>query len=268
MFAKVQEFITCVPSTADRAGPAGAATMASAVVTCLVDSLRSDGTLPPMVSAHASDQGTPDASGWRWDPCFWGDNAVVQETLSLLMAGIADPVVWALGEYDSGELALLQERGSLPAGVPTGPHRGRVWHVPIILRFDKPSDLLLPFQQGHGHFPGVRLAVFAREAQPDELYEEWLGHALQGAHRALERALVSDTIAPRRAMAWLAPYGDENREHAIVAKAGYSAESLCTLLSSRLRLPLLTTQCELAEFEDWEADHHLPQDLMSQVDDT
>ena len=206
-------------------------------------------------------------NGTVWSSAAWA-RFVVDALLEVVTSEVTDPVVWVMGEFLSSDSAKLEEIGLIPEGVPLPVARGhRAQSSKLILRVVRPSDVVLPSEQGLGHMTGARIAVFSRQEEPGQLYDEWLAVARsgvvtrQGVVSRLDPLLESDTCAPDGAAGWLAPFGEEDRNHVLVAKAGTDPSTLAAQLADRLELPLVVSNCGPDEFRQWEDCHILPSDV-------
>lgn len=207
-------------------------------------------------------------SDWRYHPSFWDDTSCTRKALDVLTSGLADPVVWALGEYIPRQMLCLKMTGQVDADVPTGSVRGRVSPVPLILRSYGTEIPALPDEQGFGHWPGARLVCFERTEEPQDLYDIWLSNAKAGNANRLAHVLVADhtdTVIPQGAAALLAPFGCESREHALMAARGLQSEAIGPALASALGVPFFVCDAPEEQFWTWEAEYVLPADIEERV---
>ncbi len=231
----------------------------SCLITVLRDTVAPDGSLMPVAYR-------PGATSWRWDPFFWRQPGVAKKALATIADGVSDPVIWLMGEYSSSDFEALHSSGLLPDGLemPIAARRGGA-AVRLVLRLKAPSEAVLPRDQGLGLCPGVRAMLFAAEEEPLDLYQEWV-EAAQGKRASpIDALLTSDERVLEGCAGWLAPFGLEDREFAILAKSDTSPADLAVKFANTMELPLLVSHCTISEFGDWEVNHVLPRDLAEQL---
>lgn len=186
--------------------------------------------------------------------------------MEVLIRGITDPLIWVMGEFLSSDSEKLEQSGLFPDQVPLPvTHGHKLQAMKLILRLTDPSRIILPSEQGCGHMATARIAIFSGREEPIQLYDEWLAAVRKGTANRFDRILTIDDCMPEEAVGWLAPFGEEDRNHALIAKAGVEPHVLAAQVAERLGLPLLTSHCGEDEFHAWEDWHTPPEDLARQL---
>jgi len=185
---------------------------------------------PPVVRDNSTVMFLP-----RWLPEFWRkERDVVGKALSLVLEGIEDPAIWAMGEYSPEDFDELAKRGLLPEGMSPAPG----FYGTLMLRVRSQSELLLPAEQGAHHTSGARLAVFPQSQHPHDLYQAWLAAVREGKqHWPFRELLLSQEYAPESAVAWISPLGYEDRRQVTIAKQGLSASTFAEAAGGRPQSP-------------------------------
>ena len=254
-------------------------------------------TLERLKLAQApSNYSASEACSYHWTTRFWRPTGepntafkptqVCLATIACLCKGLRRPVIWVYGEFSNTDARLLVNQGLLaPEAVrsvsslrsielPSGARVSQSVHFPLILRIVSIDDLLLPFEQGFGHWAGVRVAIFETGSEPIDIYDRWQHRvcvnsstdweefALPGGDRWSEHTLfTSDSVAPPNARAWMSPFGCEIREFALIAKDGIEAQSLASEIAKTVKLPLVVSRCNINDFRDWEINGTPPSDV-------
>jgi hypothetical protein len=260
-FESLKQAIGLVGARGQRAGQLLSTTnLLACVVTGLADSQDDKGIVGPAIAGY-DEEGKPTyVPGWRWFPIFWRDERFVRAALSLLAERTLNAVIWVMGQYEHEELVSLEREGLIPKGVRWNSFSPRHSHSNVIVRLKDPNEVILPFHQGLGHFPGVRFAVFKPEDEPQAVYDEWVETATHKLPSRWDDLLTSDGPVFEGAAGYATPYGDENREHLMLASAEIRPEALVQELARRLGLPVITTRASEPEFRQWEWDYTLPVD--------
>lgn len=214
----------------------------------------------------------------RWEGEFWHESDAISSALHLLLLRREQPVLWMFGKYTLDQMNRLREQVHLPLPEISRSEllRGKYLHHNIIpslsLMFTFSIDQILnpdlrtsilPYTQGTGHGEGATIGVFEKGQEPLELYHVWLNSIEQGAYLKYDAVLRRTDIAHLNALGWLAPYGHEAGNHAILADAALSSMQLAAWYSERMNLPLLTTEAGAEESKKWELHHQLPSDFPS-----
>jgi len=195
-------------------------------------------------------------------PIFWRTPHIAGTVLNLLLEDVDDPIIWVMGEYLIDEISELQMSGLLQSDLRIPERKpGMPSTVDVILRVTEVDKLRLPENQGFSHWCGARIAVFSRAQEPTEVYKVWLSYFSSPGDNILRQLLCEDESVIDGATAFISPYGVEDREHAVVAKAGWSSKELAQVIADRLSLPLLTTNCSKEDLIPWEDYKILPDDL-------
>lgn len=202
----------------------------------------------------------------EWTSEFWRSKPIVDKALNVLTDGVIEPVFWVMGEYISYDYAELENNHLLPEGVklnmPTPPMDKS---TNLILRQTNCKDVVLPWVQGFGHHTAARIAVFSRSQEPIHLFNEWL--SANQAHKAscMDEIMISDVYMPKGAAGWLAPFGEEDRNHALMTKEGVDLDVLVNRFANALNLPLIISEADADEFQNWEDWHKLPKDIADKL---
>ncbi len=217
------------------------------------------------VGGEASPGPDPSDALWRWAPGFWADAGCLFAVASILAHSLCDPAIWVVGEYMPAQVYRLMAAGLVPPWIKPGPAKGLVTPVTLVMASGTTQMPPLPDEQGLGHFPGAVAWFFNGDAVPAGMYERWL--ALQRRCAPCNPALlgVTDTTAPSCTMAWAAPFGAENRQHALLAKRGWAPAEIGRELASRLSLPYIACDATEDAFWEWEAEHVLPAGCVAAV---
>lgn len=219
----------------------------------------------------------PSAPRLQWYPCFWSDPSALAAALEVLTDPIRDPVYWVMGAYEGGwtissprrpavesrvtELDTLAARGLLPADVAAKLRGQRLSKVPLIFRTESSDAILLPYDQGYGHSIGVRIAIFARAEEPIAAYEAWLAAVRSEEPYQPPLFTTDDRLAPEGCRAWIAPYGVEDREQALVAVTDRSVEDTARSMAHVLNIPFAAVHVTTAEWIAWEAERVPPLEM-------
>lgn len=205
------------------------------------------------------------ASGWF--PTFWSEEALVSRILDALSRGIRCPSYWTIGYYESAEVVRLVDEGLLdPAQRPPAPRsvsdrgpRKLTW-LPVVVQWQQRHSIWFPDVQGMCHMPGAAVAICEAEQGQDH-FPHWMTALSNDPLRRAKRLLYEVSAAPPGTLSFLAPYGDENREHAVIAHAHEGLPELVSELAASSGMRLVRTRATEPSFWAWEVNQGLPPEL-------
>lgn len=246
----------------------------SAIVVSVIERVtQDDGTpLPEVIGRSLQGEALLRPGHRKLFPSFWHHRSLVSKSIGVLAAGDPSSTMWVMGEYDGGwgrvgvaprdgqqtelqELVRLKRISAEHYQLLGSTFRGQ---AQVIYR-QKPSDpVLLRDSQGRGHMHGVRFVLFPGIDEPKEVLDRWLSQASVERNSALMKLSISDSMGPGGASGWLGPFGDENREHALVASKDLECQALAQGLAMAYGLRLVRCRCSANEWEMWQSEYELP----------
>lgn len=224
------------------------------------------------VDQALSDNRTDDVSP-RFISAFWEDNAVKRKAIAVLTDGLRDCSLWMIGKYSSDDIVTMERHGIVPRemseAVPQSERSAGMggYRSKFMLLLPVPDARLaiFPCTQALGHGEGAALLVFERNTEPRHIYDSLL-HTFAdttGSPGLLNVEIDSVLANP---IAWLAPFGQEDGNHAIMGRHGLHAEQIATRLARSLELSMFRSVCGQSEFRRWEWDHTLPKDVREEIE--